>query len=90
MKMQTMIFSAKQEQQEILSSGQLDVLEHPARGHHHLSSFGLLNRNGLEIPHGISLPELIEEENKTYIEFSDWLPLQEQWGYYPMRKFDFW
>ena len=89
MKTQNMIFSAMQDQEEIISSNQPGHLRHPAKAHH-LSTFGLLNRNGLEITMGISLPELVEEKTIPPAEFSDWLPLQEQWGYIPMRKFDFW
>lgn len=89
MKTQNMIFSTKQDQEEIISLRHPDNLKHPAKAHH-LSSFGLLNRNGLEIATGISLPEIVEEKSIPYTEFADWLPLQEQWGYIPMRKFDFW
>lgn len=89
MKKQSMIFSTDQGGEEIISSGDAAELK-PSAKTHHLSSFGLLNRNGLEITPGISLPEPAGEKSKPDTEFSAWLPPQEQWGYIPMRKFDFW
>ena len=83
-----MIFSEKPRRDELFIPSQPNPIKHSH--HHHLSSFGLLNRNGLEVPPGISLSEPGEEKNKPGSEFSSWLPLQEQWGYIPMRKFDFW
>lgn len=89
MKKQDMIFSTQEDPEEIVSSSRTTNLEHPTRTYH-LSSFGLLNRNGLEIPPGISLTEPAEEKSMPDTPFSAWLPIEEQWGYIPMRKFDFW
>ncbi len=58
----------------------------------HLSSFSILNRNGLEIDNGII--ELAtddqKEEEKPLSEFSGWsLPLQRA-EYFQSKKHDFW
>lgn len=55
----------------------------------HMSSFGILNRNGLEIPAGLDMPANDEDhENKlsTFTEVS--MPEQQQ-GYIKCRKHDF-
>ena len=56
---------------------------------HHLSSFGILNRNGLEIPSGIEMP-LIEAEDEIIVaELSEWsMPVQSA-GYIKCKQHDF-
>jgi hypothetical protein len=59
---------------------------------HHLSTFGILNRNGLEITNGRDLPDLpvIEEEiESTLSEFSDWSMPEQRVGYIQCKLHDF-
>jgi len=56
---------------------------------HHLSSFGILNRNGLEINTGRDL-FIVEEENETKSsEFIDWSMPEQRSGYIQGKKHDF-
>jgi len=56
---------------------------------HHLSSFGILNRNGLEIPSGIEMPVIEAEEEIIVAEFSEWsMPVQNS-GYIKCKQHDF-
>ena len=60
----------------------------PARVYH-LSSFGVLNRNGLEIMNEKDL-SIIEEENEVEIAvFSEWLIPVPRAGYIKARLHDF-
>lgn len=65
-----------------------DRRKRPARVYH-LSSFGILNRNGLEIINEKDL-SIIEEENKDEISvFSEWLVPVPRAGYIKVRLHDF-
>jgi hypothetical protein len=56
---------------------------------HHLSSFGILNRNGLEIAI-VTIPNFEEEDDEILqSEFSDWLMPEPLSGYIRCRKHDF-
>ena len=56
---------------------------------HHLSSFGILNRNGLEIPSGIDMPVIEAEDEIIVAEFPDWsMPVQTS-GYIRCKQHDF-
>lgn len=56
---------------------------------HHLSSFGILNRNGLEIINEKDL-SIIEEENEDNVSvFSGWLIPVPRPGYIKVRLHDF-
>ena len=55
----------------------------------HISSFGILNRNGLEIPASIDLPP-IEEDNETRPSaFAAGLMPEQASGYIKCKKHDF-
>ena len=56
---------------------------------HHLSSFGILNRNGLEITNGRELPPIEEENKSNQSEFSDWSMPEQPSGYIQGKKHDF-
>ena len=57
---------------------------------HHLSSFGILNRNSFEIINGGDLPVVIEEENESKLsEFSDWSMPEQPSGYIKCKNHDF-
>jgi hypothetical protein len=56
---------------------------------HHLSSFGILNRNGLEINNGRDLPAIEEGNEKKLSEFSDWSMPEQPMGYIQGRVHDF-
>lgn len=89
-----MIFSSKsvmQPNENIRFSKRSSKVRPPLKTHH-LSSFGILNRNGLEIDNGVSLPEIEEEKEKenTLTEFSGWSLPQQRAGYIQCRKHDFW
>jgi hypothetical protein len=57
---------------------------------HHLSSFGILNRNGLEITNGVDPPDLEELiESNNLPEFSDWSMPEERHGYIKCKAHDF-
>ena len=56
---------------------------------HHLSSFGILNRNGLEIPSGIDMPIIEVEDEIIVAEFPEWsMPVQTS-GYIKCKQHDF-
>jgi len=56
---------------------------------HHLSAFGVLNRNGLEIPSGIEMPVIEVEEVLLLAELSEWsMPVQTS-GYIKCKQHDF-
>jgi hypothetical protein len=55
----------------------------------HISSFGILNRNGLEIPAGIDRP-VIEDDSKTkQPAFTDGSMPEQPSGYIKCKKHDF-
>lgn len=56
---------------------------------HHLSSFGILNRNGLEIANGRELPDIEQENEIKRTEFSDWSMPEQRPGYIQCKKHDF-
>jgi hypothetical protein len=56
---------------------------------HHLSSFGILNRNGLEITNGRDLPAVEHENESKETEFSDWSMPEQKPGYIQCKKHDF-
>jgi len=56
---------------------------------HHLSSFGILNRNGLEIATVRTIPDFEEEEEIILSEYSDWSMPEERSGYIRCKKHDF-
>ncbi len=56
---------------------------------HHLSSFGILNRNGLEINTGKDLLAGEEENETKSSEFSDWSMPEQRSGYIQGKKHDF-
>ena len=56
---------------------------------HHLSSFGILNRNGLEINSGGNLPAIEEGYESKLSEFSNWSMPEQPKGYIQGRIHDF-
>lgn len=56
---------------------------------HHLSSFGILNRNGLEITNGRELPTIEEPTENKLPEFSNWSMPEERPGYIQCKTHDF-
>ncbi|MGZ5219609.1 MAG: hypothetical protein ACXWV6_02795 [Chitinophagaceae bacterium] len=56
---------------------------------HHLSSFGILNRNGLEITNGRDLPDIEQLNESKRAEFSDWSMPEQRQGYIQCKKHDF-
>ena len=56
---------------------------------HHLSSFGILNRNGLELTNGWELPAIEEENESRLPEFPDCSMPEQPSGYIKCRKHDF-
>ena len=61
---------------------------HPVKSHH-LSSFGILNRNGLEIANNIDSPINEEEKDNKLAEFSDWSMPEQRTGYIQSKLHDF-
>ena len=55
----------------------------------HLSSFGILNRNGLEITTGRETAPVEEEHEIKRPEFSDWYMPEQQHGYIKCKPHDF-
>lgn len=55
----------------------------------HLSSFGHLNRNGLEIPSGLEPDPVEEEEIRKKAEFAAWSMPEQRPGFIQVRKHDF-
>jgi len=62
--------------------------KHPIRTHH-LSSFGILNRNGLEIDIIRDLLASEEENEPKSPEFLDWSMPEQRPGYIKVKKHDF-
>lgn len=57
---------------------------------HHLSSFGILNRNGLEITNGRELPVSDEELTESKLpEFPGWSMPEQRPGYIQCKTHDF-
>ena len=56
---------------------------------HHISSFGVLNRNGLEIPSGIEAEPVEREEETKRAEFIAWSMPEQRPGFIQARKHDF-
>jgi len=56
---------------------------------HHLSSFGILNRNGLEISTVRTVWDFEEDDEILHSEFSDWSMPEERPGYIRCKKHDF-
>jgi hypothetical protein len=56
----------------------------------HISSFRILNRNGLEIPSGSGVPPVVEEYSQTKpFEFQTPLMPEQASGYIKCKKHDF-
>lgn len=56
---------------------------------YHLSSFGVLNRNGLEIPSGIELDPVEREEDTKGDGFTEWSMPEQRTGFIQVKKHDF-
>lgn len=56
---------------------------------HHLSSFGILNRNGLEIAIIRTIPDFEEDDEMLHFEFLEWSMPEERPGYIKCKKHDF-
>lgn len=56
---------------------------------HHLSSFGVLNRNGLEIPSGIGDEPATEQADAVPAEFTAWSMPEQRPGFIQAKKHDF-
>ena len=56
---------------------------------HHISSFGVLNRNGLEIPSGIEAEPPEQPVNTKDAEFAAWSMPEQRPGFIQARKHDF-
>ena len=54
----------------------------------HLSSFGILNRNGLEIPSGIETNPVEKEEDAKRAEFAEWSMPEQRPGFIQAKKHD--
>ena len=61
---------------------------HPVKTHH-LSSFGILNRNGLELINEKDFAITVEEKEEKTSEFSEWSMPEQRLGYIQGRKHDF-
>jgi hypothetical protein len=55
----------------------------------HISSFGLLNRNGLEIPSGIEADPVEREEDAKRNAFTEWSMPEQRPGFIQPKKHDF-
>jgi hypothetical protein len=62
--------------------------DHPVRTSH-LSAFGILNRNGLEITNGREMPPVEEEHENKRPEFLDWTMPEQRPGYIKCKPHDF-
>jgi hypothetical protein len=62
--------------------------KHPVKIHH-LSTFGILNRNGLEVANNITSPVTEEEKENKRDEFSDWSMPEQRPGYIQCKLHDF-
>lgn len=56
---------------------------------HHLSSFGILNRNGLEMTNESDLAIMEEKKEEKTSEFSEWSMPEQRPGYIQGRLHDF-
>lgn len=61
---------------------------HPVKTHH-LSSFGILNRNGLEIITERDLAIMEEEKEEKASEFTEWSMPEQRLGYIQGKLHDF-
>ena len=55
----------------------------------HITSFGLLNRNGLEIPSGIEDDPVEREEDAKRDAFTEWSMPEQRPGFIQPKKHDF-
>jgi hypothetical protein len=62
--------------------------KHPVKTHH-LSAFGILNRNGLEMAENITSPVKEEEKENKRAEFSEWSMPEQRPGYIQCKLHDF-